>query len=167
MFLDHQHLFFFNTPPQIITSNSCTQFQKAQCLPQRKQQLRNERILANCKAIWGAQYDYDFDLETDDYVLYWCTVKRDYGLSIGPALTITAACHGEEGAWNELDRMLGIWARVTERGTPMTREERLAIFSGPRGEYRNLLEKVMDEKDRIEEASKKNGSQGEARMAAQ
>ncbi|KAG4442225.1 hypothetical protein IFR05_002274 [Cadophora sp. M221] len=78
------------------------------------------RIQANCKIIWG-DGDYDLDLETDDWVEYACAVKRDYGTSFGPLLTMTGLCHSAEQAWGELDRMLGVWARQMQSGQPMTK----------------------------------------------
>ena len=59
---------------------------------------------------------------------------------------MTNVCNGSDRAWNELDRMLRLWARQVESGRPMTREERLEIFSGPNGAYRSLLETVMNKK---------------------
>ena len=48
---------------------------------------------------------------------------------------MTSVRNGPNRAWNELDRMLRLWARQVESGKPMTREECLEIFSGPNGEY--------------------------------
>lgn len=74
-------------------------------------QLQGKRIEANCKTIWGSHKDFDFDMETDDWEHYCCVVKEDRGLSFGPPLTMTSLCHGSERAWNELDRMLCLWAK--------------------------------------------------------
>lgn len=107
---------------------------------------RHQRIESNCKKIWGADKEFDIIIETDDYQYYLCFVRQDYGLSFGPTLVMTNVCNGSDRAWNELDRMLRLWARQVESGRPMTREERLEIFSGPNGAYRSLLETVMNKK---------------------
>lgn len=70
---------------------------------------QGQRIQTNCQTIWGPG-DYDVDVETDDWTSYYAVVKRDYGTSFGPPLTITGICHSEDHAWRELDRMLGAWA---------------------------------------------------------
>ena len=62
---------------------------------------RGQRIQASCKIIWGDHY-YDLDLETDDYEYYSVVVKKDFGDSFGPPLTMTPFCHGQEAAWTEL-----------------------------------------------------------------
>ncbi|CAO2650138.1 Nn.00g014300.m01.CDS01 [Neocucurbitaria sp. VM-36] len=111
---------------------------------------QGQRIEANCKKIWGADKTYDLTIETDDYEHYMCHVKVDYGTSYGPPLTMTSLCNGPDRAWNELDRMLRLWARQVESGRPMTREENLEIFSGPDGRWRKLLERVMDRRDEVE-----------------
>ena len=108
-----------------------------------------KRIEANCKIIWGNECEYDLDIETDDYVNYTCHVKRDFGTSFGPPLTITSVCRSSEAAWAELDRMLKLWAKQVKRGTPMTRDERLEIFGGPKGEYKNLLSELLDRFEKI------------------
>ncbi|OCK92237.1 uncharacterized protein K441DRAFT_571579, partial [Cenococcum geophilum 1.58] len=41
-------------------------------------------------------------------------------------------------------------ARQVESGRLMTREEHLKVFSGPNGEYRNLLEAVMNKKAKMD-----------------
>lgn len=105
---------------------------------------RGQRIEANCKIIWGDDSEYDFDVETDDNVDYACHVKKDFGDSFGPPLTMTSLCSSSEGAWAELDRMLALWATQVTRGTPMTKNEKLDIFGGPQGEHRRLLSGVMD-----------------------
>jgi len=113
---------------------------------QTQERTRYQRIEANCQKIWGADKEFDIDIETDDYEYYQCFVRQDHGLSFGPTLVITSVRGGPDRAWNELDRMLRLWARQVESGRPMTREEHLEIFSGPNGEYRNLLETVMNKK---------------------
>lgn len=103
-----------------------------------------QRIEANCKTIWGNDCEYDLDIETDDYVNYRCLVKKDFGDSFGPPLTITSLCRSSEAAWAELDKMLELWAKQVKCGMPMTKNETLEIFGGPRGEHRKLLSKVID-----------------------
>lgn len=107
------------------------------------------RIEANCKIIWG-DGDYDLDVETDDWVEYACVVKRDFGLCIGPPLTMTGLCNSAEQAWRELDRMLGVWARQIQGGHPMTKAQSLEIFGGPNGRKRAILEKFHDEVEKRE-----------------
>lgn len=68
---------------------------------------RGQRIQDLCRTIWGNwDYDYELDIETDDYEEYQCFVKKDYGTAFGDPLTATMLCKGEEGAWSELERML-------------------------------------------------------------
>ncbi|KAK1625368.1 hypothetical protein BDP81DRAFT_435653 [Colletotrichum phormii] len=98
-----------------------------------------QRIEENCKTIWG-DYDYEIDYETDDNETFQYFVLRDYGSTFGSALAMTLLCHSEEAAYRELDRMLRIWAAQVRRGTPMTKEESLEIFGGPRGEFKRVLE---------------------------
>jgi hypothetical protein len=105
---------------------------------------QGQRIEANCKIIWGSNCEYHLNIETDDWVNYICFVKKDFGDSFGPPLTMTSACRSSEAAWAELDRMLELWARQVKRGTPMTKDENLEIFGGPKGEHKHLLSRVMD-----------------------
>jgi len=109
-----------------------------------------QRVQDNCKTIWGND-DYDFDLETDDWVNYAYVVKKEFGLSFGPPLTMTSLCPSADAAFAELDRMLELWAKQVKRGTPMTKDERLNIFGGRKGEHRNLLSKFIDECEKIKE----------------
>jgi hypothetical protein len=103
--------------------------------------LRGKRIEGLCEIIWG-DCNYDLDLETDDWVTYTVAVRREFGTSFGPLLTMTGFCNSEDRAWNELERMLSLWAIQVQSGQPMTKARRLDIFSGPNGEHRNLLEQV-------------------------
>jgi hypothetical protein len=105
---------------------------------------RGQRIEANCKIIWGNDCEYDLDMETDDYVNYMCHVKKDFGVSFGPPLMITSLCRSSEAAWAELDRMLELWAKQIKRGTPMTKDEKLEVFGGPKGEHKKLLSEFID-----------------------
>ena len=114
--------------------------------------IQGQRIEANCKIIWGNGYEFDLDIETEDYVTYICVVKIDFGESFGPPLMLTSGCPSSEAAWAELDRMLDLWAKQVQRGTPMTRDESLKIFGGPRGQHRQLLRKAMDAFERREGA---------------
>jgi len=104
---------------------------------------RGQRIQANCKIIWG-NYEYDLEIETDDYVDYMCHVKKDFGDSFGSPLTMTSLCPSEEAAWVELDRMLELWAKQVKRRTPMTKDERLEIFGGYRGKHKKVLSGFID-----------------------
>lgn len=117
---------------------------------------RGQRIEASCKTIWGDAYDYDLDIETDDYITYICFVKKDFGDSLGPPLIMTNVCNSDNAAWAELDRMLELWARVVRRGTPMTKEESLEFAGGPRGKHRQLVSKFMDESEKRERAEQKS-----------
>lgn len=100
---------------------------------------QGRRIEASCRIIWGPG-DYDLDEQTDDYTTYYCTVRRDFGHRFGLTLTMTGICNSSDQAWNELDRMLSVWARVMQSRREMTREERLEIFGGPNGRDRAILE---------------------------
>lgn len=111
---------------------------------------RGQRIQDNCKIIWGSNCDYDLDLETDDSINYACVVKKDFGLSLGPPLTMTSLCPSEEAALAELDRMLELWAKQVKRGTPMTKDEKLNIFGGWKGKHKNILSRFIDEFERRE-----------------
>ncbi|KAF2793565.1 hypothetical protein K505DRAFT_375244 [Melanomma pulvis-pyrius CBS 109.77] len=104
-----------------------------------EERTQGQRIQEYCKKIWGADKDFDLDIETDDYENYLCLVREDRGLSFGPVLTMTSLCYGPKEAWHELERMLYLWAKSVESGRPMTQEERLNIFSGPKGKHRKLL----------------------------
>ena len=73
-------------------------------------QASTKRIQASCEIIWGTG-DYDIDIETDDWISYMAIVKRDFGTSLGPPLTMTGLCRSSDHACRELDRMLGVWAR--------------------------------------------------------
>ncbi len=104
---------------------------------------QGQRIQRNCGIIWGTG-DYDLDVETDDWVNWNASVKRDY-MYYGPLLTMTSCCHSPEAAWNELDRMLSLWANQKHNGRPMTQEERLEIFGGPNGKMKPFLRAVAKE----------------------
>lgn len=69
----------------------------------------SSKIDANCKIIWGADTDYEIDIETDDHETWYCYVKRDLGTSFGPVLVATFS-NSSKGAWGELERMLDIKA---------------------------------------------------------
>jgi len=105
---------------------------------------RGQHIEANCKIIWGNDCEYNLNIETDDYVNYMCHVKKDFGDSFGPSLTMTNLCRSSEAAWAELDRMLELWAKQVKRGTSMTKDEKLEVFDGPKGEHKKLLSEFMN-----------------------
>jgi hypothetical protein len=92
-----------------------------------------------CKIIWGPGDLYEFEVQTDDWEFYYWTVEKTEDGRSRP-LSMTPHCRGKEAAWKELARMLRIWAIQAATGKPLTKEQRLAIFGGPRGEYRALLE---------------------------
>ncbi|KAK4182251.1 hypothetical protein QBC35DRAFT_510322 [Podospora australis] len=106
---------------------------------------QGERIRANCKTIWGNHDDYDLSIENDNCVDYQCFVRKDFGDSFGSPIAMTSCCPSSEAAWAELDRMLGLWASRVKRGTPMTKNERLETFGGPKGKHKAVLSKFMDE----------------------
>jgi hypothetical protein len=112
--------------------------------------VQDQRIEANCKIIWGNFCVYDLDTETDDNVHYVCFVRKDHGDSFGPPLIVTGLCHSSKAAWAELDRMLQLLARQVQRGTPMTRDERLEFAGGPKGEHRHILSIFLDEMEKRE-----------------
>jgi hypothetical protein len=72
-------------------------------------------------------------------------VKKDFGNSFGPPLTMTSLCRSREAAWAELGRMLELWAKQVKHGTPMTKDEKLEVFRGPKGKHKKLLSKFIDE----------------------
>lgn len=153
---------YFQPLPQ--TQNATTdnrQFKQAShahaMSTQPQEPTRYQRIEANCKKIWGAHKYFDIDIETDDYEYYLCVVKEDHGLSFSPPMTMITLFYGGDRALDELDRMLRLWATQVEGGRPMSMEEQLEIFSGPRGEHRWVLEefvKKVDEKEAAGAAGK-------------
>ena len=75
-------------------------------------------------------------------------IKKDFGDSYGPVLTMTGLCHSREKAYRELDRMLKIWAGQVKIGQPMTKEQDLEVFGGPNGRNRRVLEIFQAELDK-------------------
>lgn len=74
---------------------------------------------------------------------------------------MTLLCDSEEAAYRELNRMLVIWAAHARRGAPMTKEESLEVFGGPRGEYERLLAGVSGPLTASQSAAQSTGSQVE------
>lgn len=103
---------------------------------------QGQRIHASCEIIWGTG-DYDIDIETDDWTLYMAIVKRDFGISLGPPLTMTGLCRSSNHACRELDRMLGVWARQIQGGQPMTKDAQLEIFGGPNWQNNKTFERLL------------------------
>ena len=97
-----------------------------------------------CKIIWG-DTDYDFDIDTDDWEKYQCSVKKDFGSHYGPTLTMTGLCDSEEQAWRELERMLDALAKLVLSGQPMTKAQSWEIFGGPNGRNIPVLMRFSDE----------------------
>ena len=58
-------------------------------------------IQSYCSTVWG-RGDYDVDFETDDWDKFYITIKRHYGTSLGPPLTMTSVCDSEQQARVEL-----------------------------------------------------------------
>jgi hypothetical protein len=58
-------------------------------------------------------------------------------------LARTGFCNSREKAWNELDRMLDVWARQEQSGVLMTKNQRLEIFGRPNGRNKAVLEMFM------------------------
>ena len=106
-----------------------------------------QRIQSYCRIIWG-EGDYDIDEQTDDWETYYAVVRRDLGTEFGPPLAITGICYSSQQGWKELDRMLGAWARQTQTGQVMTKEQALDIFSGPKGQSRRVLEHLLVEMEK-------------------
>ena len=117
--------------------------------------VQGQRITANCKIIWGNEYEYDLDVDTDDHIYYYCLVKKDYGDRLGPLLTMTGLCRSSDAAWTELDRMLGSWAMQVQRGTPKTKDENKEILGGSRAEHKNVLSQSMDFQEMLKVANAK------------
>ena len=88
-------------------------------------------------------------METDCET-YCGVVKRDFGTNFGPPLTVTGICYSSKQVWKELDRMLGAWARQTQTGQVMSKEEKLNIFAGPNGQSRAVLKRFLDELEKRE-----------------
>jgi hypothetical protein len=38
---------------------------------------QSQRILSNCKLVYGKYLDFDFGIETEDQHLYYCNVRED------------------------------------------------------------------------------------------
>jgi hypothetical protein len=70
---------------------------------------QGERIQNNCRAIWG-DGNYELDIETDNWMDWYCYVRKDYGLSFGDLLWMAGPCNSPEETWGELDR--GLAARA-------------------------------------------------------
>jgi alpha-glucuronidase len=109
-----------------------------------------QRILVNCKKIWGADMDFDLETETDEYEYYSCHVRHDRGITYGPVLIMSTLCDGKDSAWNEVDRMLLVMAKSVDSGRAMTKDERLEAASGPNEEWRDILRTVMEKKDELD-----------------
>ena len=102
---------------------------------------QGQRIQASCEVIWG-KGDYDLDVETDDWVNYAAIVRKVFGDSLGPPLTMTGLCNSSDQAWDELDRMLRVWAKQVQSGKPITKDQTLEIFGGPKGQSKAVLEQL-------------------------
>lgn len=79
-------------------------------------------------------------------------VKKDFGTEFGPPLTITGICNSTEHVWNELERMLGAWARQTQTGQSMTKDRTLNIFGGPKGRNKPILGQFIAAFEKREES---------------
>jgi benzoyl-CoA reductase/2-hydroxyglutaryl-CoA dehydratase subunit BcrC/BadD/HgdB len=68
-----------------------------------------QRWEANCKIIWGADCDYDLEIE-DDYMGFpgsaCAFVRKDFGTALGPPLLMTMMPRDGAAAIRELERML-------------------------------------------------------------
>ncbi|PWY80724.1 hypothetical protein BO70DRAFT_362683 [Aspergillus heteromorphus CBS 117.55] len=67
-----------------------------------------ERIYANCEIIWG-KGPYNVHLETADLDTFRAVVRKGFGISPQPPLTMTGFCASMDHAWIELDYMLWLW----------------------------------------------------------
>ena len=67
---------------------------------------------------------------------------------------MTRLYNSNEQAWRELDRMLSTWASQVQTGRPMTRDKKLEIFGGPKGQSKAALTQFLSllEKRGIEPA---------------
>jgi hypothetical protein len=113
---------------------------------------RGQRIQASCQIIWG-DGDYDIDIDNEWCTTYWASVKKDFGLSFGPPLIMTGICDSQDHAMRELDRMLFDWARQIRSGQPMTDNQSLKIFGGPRGENKPILKQFIALMEKHEKAN--------------
>ena len=75
----------------------------------RPEDLPIQRWEADCKLIWGADCDYDLEIE-DDYMGFrgsaCAFVRKDYGTELGPPLLMTLMSKDGDSAVRELERML-------------------------------------------------------------
>ena len=110
---------------------------------------QGQRIQANCKVIWG-DGDYDFDIETNDWVNWQCIVKINFGDAYEPLLTMTQLYNSKERAYSELDKMLDVWARQGWRGLPMTKKQKLDLSCGTNSQSRDAVEQFLNELKRRE-----------------
>lgn len=139
---------------------SCISRQMQMTLYPQMTSPQSERIQASCVTIWGSS-DYDVDIETDDWTSYYAVVKKDFGSSFGPPLTMTGMHNSEDQVWSELDRMLGLWARIVESGEPMTEEQDLEIFGGPNGRDKPILRQFFAEMRKYKAKSDDEGKGAE------
>ncbi|KAL3455661.1 hypothetical protein BJX64DRAFT_294839 [Aspergillus heterothallicus] len=112
---------------------------------------RNERMHRNCEIIWG-KCNYELEIEADDWETWWALVRRDYGSSYGGPLTITGICSSEDGAWAELDRVLGVWAKQVQAGEPIRLDSSgkgLDIFGRRGGEHKWHIRQIWGELKRV------------------
>jgi len=84
-------------------------------------------------------------------------VRKDFGSSFVPPLTMAGLCNSDDEACDEVERMLGLSATQAQSGQPMTMAQRLNIFGGPKGENRKIL--VLFEKEGSDrEMKRRNGA---------
>lgn len=99
---------------------------------------RENRIIANCKTIWGNDSWYDIEFETDDFMDYVCFVRKDLDTEYGPPLTMTRLCESEEAALAELDRILVLWAKRIKSGQAVTAKDWMEMFGRRNGGFSTL-----------------------------
>ncbi len=98
---------------------------------------QGQRIQRNCRLLWG-DGNYELDIETDDWLTYYCYVRKDFGLHFGPLLTMTGACNSSENAWRELDRMLAAMAQQAKTRKQMTEAQKSEVLKDQTGATEKL-----------------------------
>ncbi|KAF2430154.1 hypothetical protein EJ08DRAFT_649944 [Tothia fuscella] len=115
------------------------------------------RIEANCARIWGADAQYDLDMETNDNIHYQRFVKKDFGDSFSAPLIATVSCRGEAAALAQLDRELAQLADHVESGQ-MKPEQKAKLIAKAEKTNEDAWKKVF------ENFEKRKGLQGQGKI---
>ena len=94
-----------------------------------------ERLASNCEIIWGSDNLFRTNaIVGDDDMMTW-TVERDIGGTFVPMWSMTYPFMLRHRAYDEIERILELWALRIISGAPMTLDERKDIFRGQRGNF--------------------------------